>query len=440
MNKMKQRKNVVCLWILICLSLLIINGCDEGYRPSSDDVAYGTDGLVIEAAELQTTYYEGDYLNLELFVNNLGMYNNPSGKILIGGFDRNAIGISSDPILIPDVAAKSSFNPDGGTEVVKVDESKPLIIPIGIYYDPILQISSCYNYQTYASPNVCVLRDPEDVFICRPGTQFLDSQGAPIAVTEVTEEALENHVNIIVRIENLGEGEVVNPHDAVAFEECPYSLSFDDKDVVKVDMLIANLGEPDCTPSDGYVKLIDGEGMIACMFTTRTDTTHTTPVHITIDYAYTETIEVPIEIYATSEKLIPGHPGVSGTQVPYGTLPGEEELEGSSDCNCNIAEEQDFGGCVCLYIDGQEHDCDSEDVVKFSVDGNGYKLFEVRGSKDIIGCGTSQGEATTEDCPLQVYRYIPPYPATNGLHIWGRVKDSYSEYVRELCTIQRASN
>lgn len=430
---MKIKKYFTIAIIFLLTSLIF--GCGDD-RASTADVAYGTEGIIVEPTELHSIYYEDDYLNLELFVHNRGMYSNPAGKILVGGFDRNAIKIPADPIDLPEVIGKDPFLPEGGTEMIEVEETGPLVIPLGVYYDPILQISTCYIYQTTASPDICVLGDVEETFVCKPKTQYLNTQGAPVAVTEVTEEAMENHINVIAKIENLGDGTVVTADDVVAFENCPYSLGFNDRDIVKVTMFISNLGDPVCTPSDGYVRLINGEGMITCMFTKRDYTTYTTPVHIVADYAYTETIEEQIEIYARTEKLLPGHPGLGSSQVPYGTLPEQEEMEETGDCYCSPSNVAEWGGCVCLYINGKEHVCSHEEVVTIPA-SNGKISFEVRGTNDVIGCGDSPEEPS---CPTTVTYTADGYYYPTEIMIWGKMATgSKYPHIAEWCTIQAQS-
>ncbi|MFA6889217.1 MAG: hypothetical protein WC254_07005, partial [Candidatus Woesearchaeota archaeon] len=292
-------------YILILGFLLFVVGCTfyNNYTPEGqEEYRTGSEGVILTFLTDPLVFYDHQYLNLQLMVQNMGAYNSPEGKIVISGYDPAIVNINPDPIELPDdFYGKSYIAPEGATYFLTVEEDAPVTLNLGDSYESTLQASLCYTYQSIATPTVCLLYYPEDTNICRQDSIFLSSQGGPVAVIEVKQQYMQDQVRFTVLLQHLGDGTIVNPYDTEAYDACPFGLEKDDINHVNVKMEINELGDPECIPSNGYVTINEnGEGTIVCTFTLREQKTYTTPLRITLDYSYLSLIENDFAIHESS--------------------------------------------------------------------------------------------------------------------------------------------
>lgn len=159
-----------------------------------------------------------------------------------------------------------------------------------------LLMTNCYFYTTYASPMVCIDTDPytQREKVCRPNQiSFDSSQGAPVAITSVEQEAGGGQSTFRINIANVGRGEVYDPGEM--FKCSPYvgdRVRPDDKNVVYVgDIRIGNQRLTNCVP-EGVVRLQNGRGTITCTYPYQyaaANSAYETPLNIELWYGYSET-------------------------------------------------------------------------------------------------------------------------------------------------------
>lgn len=328
----KKRLGLIILFCL--LAVISIAGCDTKKGPKdgiNTDFVKSSDGLVMEFVK----NYPGDrYLvsgnpadphepiSIYVDIRNKGTYPdsgaNPfgNGKIFISGFDDNIIEFpngKSKPISNLYLSGVSQINPLGGLDTVEFSGNIIQDKLTADSYDPTIIATVCYPYITKAGPSVCVDPFPFDdrqQKVCKIGSQTLSSQGAPIAVTRVDQEAATNNIKFKISIKNVGKGDVLKPGNVV-IDKCSLSngkLDRRDFDIIKVNKI--QIGSVDlfssrkCGPfADGttdMVKLVNGEGFIICSLTVsdlgNAQSAYTTPLNIELGYSYRSMISKPIKV------------------------------------------------------------------------------------------------------------------------------------------------
>ena len=329
------KKTKIRLGILFVFLLFIFaTGCDlikkDKGSEVSTDFKRGAAGLVMEFVP----NYPGDrYIVSEgidedilimIDLKNKGTYPDGdhfgNGSIHISGFDSEIINMDKkrkdldEDMFLP---AASSINPLGGFSTVEF-EGKIIAKKITIdEYNPTILATACYPYVTKASPAVCIDPSPFDdrqEKVCHIGSQTLETQGAPVAITKIDQEASTNKIQFKIAIENVGSGDVLTPEDI--FGECdPWgfgTLGRKDFDRVqvktikvgKVDLWDADKSKNKCGPfadgSNDLIRLFNGEGFVICTLTVSEleggQSAYTTPLNIELEYNYRSTISKSISI------------------------------------------------------------------------------------------------------------------------------------------------
>ncbi len=423
----KPMKKIFFIFLLAAL-FFVLSSCGTSYSSQqADPYRSGTDGVVVSFLNDDFVFYDQQYLLLQLKLENKGAYDSPQGKVVLSGYDPTIVKISSEPIAIPeDFSGKNQYSPDGSVYFVQVPEDAPVSLPLGNTYTAALQASSCYTYQTIATPTACLLYNTEDTNICQQDTISLSSQGGPVAVTQVQQDYQQDQTRFTVTIQHLGTGKVLNAYDSDAYDACPFTLTSDHLNHVGVKMEINGLGEPTCVPSNGYVKLNqDGTGIIICTFTLREQRTYTTPLKITLDYGYFAVISQDMTIYESSSGTSEAGEIGSSSSSASSSSSSAETLSG--DCSCSDANMKKWGGCVCLYLNGEMYYC-SEGTAQIPASGSIGDIisYEVRGSGTVTKCGNSADPLT--DCP-----YVGSTSIPKKLSIYGTVNDGRT--VSERCNL-----
>jgi hypothetical protein len=277
-------------------------------------VSEGIDEDILIMIDLKNkgTYPEGDHFG--------------NGQIHISGFDSGIIDMDKkrkdlidEDMFLP---AASSINPLGGFSTVEF-EGEIIAEKITIdEYNPTILATACYPYVTKASPTVCIDPQPFDdrqEKVCHIGSRTLETQGAPVAVTKIDQEASTNKIQFKIAIENVGSGDVLTPAlDAKGkdiFGKCdPWnSETLGRKDFDRVQLKEIKIGNVDllsngkCNPfADGtkgttnLIRLFNGEGFVICTLTVSklgdAQSAYTTPLNIELEYNYRSTISKSISI------------------------------------------------------------------------------------------------------------------------------------------------
>jgi len=260
----------------------------------------GTQGVDIKFLDPEPEVYTGTEMNLQFEIFNKGAYDleDGFGKVVLSGYDGDAIKFSNfdydgkySEHALPFVMAKGLYAKDGGYDILEVTEDGEVSVPFGETYKPNIMATTCYLYETLASPTICVMSSVEEMKeqdeICRQTHTTMTDQGGPVAVTKVEEDILQQMLGVRITIENVGNGEVF---DQNAFTECPFNLERTQKDIVDVSIDLVDSGEPICEPKDMRVPLYFGKGTIYCRIPIEMHTSYTAPLDITLDYGYTSSI------------------------------------------------------------------------------------------------------------------------------------------------------
>ncbi|MBN4049240.1 hypothetical protein JYT91_01340 [archaeon AH-315-M20] len=322
------KRKIKFVILFLVLLLISISGCDRlGGQGSAKGSGTGTEGITINFLENspQDSYLvsseDEEPISVIVEVRNKGAYPQEEdenilsrGKIHISGFDRDIIRIEplSKSLRNDYLLGVSSINPEGGFDTA---EFEGFISPDKLVvdkYEPTILATLCYPYKTKASPTVCIDPSPFDdkqKKVCRIGSTQLSSQGAPITITSIDQEASSNKIQFKLNIKNEGDGDIIRIN---ALKKCdPYgdtsldkSEILERKDFDRVELIRATVGfsELECGPLDEgrFIRLFNGEGFVLCSLDRASfeevKTAYTTPLNIELKYGYRSTISKPIKI------------------------------------------------------------------------------------------------------------------------------------------------
>ncbi|MCH8003395.1 MAG: hypothetical protein IH934_02090 [Nanoarchaeota archaeon] len=217
----------------------------------------------------------------------------------------------------------SEINPKGGFDSTEFEGKIKADKIIVDQYDPVILATACYPYFTKASPTVCIDPFPfehREEKVCEIGSVTLSSQGAPIAVTKVEQEAATGKIQFKIHIKNVGDGDVIwNKDTSEDISKLDGLLNrcsplgggiLKRKDFDRVQLESIKIGNVDmfkerkCSPfadgTDNIVKLFNGEGFVICTLNVRDlgsiQSAYTSPLNIELRYAYRSTISKQIKI------------------------------------------------------------------------------------------------------------------------------------------------
>lgn len=421
----------------LLLFFFILGSCGTSYSSQqADPYRSGTEGVIVSFLNPDFSFYDQEYLHLQLKLENKGAYDSPKGKVVLSGYDPTIVKIAQEPIELPgDFFGKNQYSPEGSQYFIEVSEDGPVSLPLGNTYATTVQASSCYTYQTIATPTVCLLYNTADKNICQQETIALSSQGGPVAVTQVEQQYQQDQIRFTVIIQHLGSGKILNAYDTDAYDACPFSLTAAQLNHVGVKMEISGLNDPSCVPSNGYVTLNqEGTGIIICTFTLHEQRTYTTPLKITLDYGYLDSISEEMTIYesSASSSKEAANLGSSSSTSSSSSSSGLSKEASAGDCDCSDANMRIWGGCVCLVISGKTYYC-SEGRTQIPAGATiGENIeYEVHGSSTVTKCGDSANPST--NCPYTSSTSIP-----KKLSIYGTVTDGRT--VSERCNLVVSSS
>jgi hypothetical protein len=271
----------------------------------------GNDGLVVQFVKdvPPARVYSGEPLTVAFDVLNKGatsVGDNFKGYLYISGADPNIVQfVPSFNELV--VAGKGEVLGDGGYSTVSfntggVDNNGAVNLPGGTdSYKPKFIGTVCYEYETRASPVVCLDPDPFSTYAGEKACKVTDvslsgGQGAPIAVTQVEQMPTRGATQLKIHFKNVGKGKVVMS-DKISSSPPGPCIRVDPQDynyinkIDSYDVQISNTILSGCSPpiSDG-VRLTNNEGVIICKYSFNGDVTQafTAPISINLRYGYVE--------------------------------------------------------------------------------------------------------------------------------------------------------
>jgi hypothetical protein len=307
------RKISVILGILLLAFALI--GCGQAPGDTTRDLSAalkqansGTQGVLMKFAQgypPQRLYDVNNFVSL-IELENKGNYDLLGGDcfLKLTGFDPNIIRGADYVQSCGILGGKTEYNLDGGFNQIEYKSSN-IFLPTGTYeYSPNLNLVLCYDYQTKASATVCIDPQMYQIVSEQKACQTRDvslggGQAAPVAVSYVGVDNVGDKAIFEITVRNVGNGRVLSPYAPIA--SCG-DAHFDYQDLNKVNFRVEMTGGSliSCTPSDYTVRLNDaGSAKILCTFRVYGSTAYETPLRITLDYAYLDTLQKGIQIVQT---------------------------------------------------------------------------------------------------------------------------------------------
>lgn len=201
--------------ILVILLLVLVAGCVS--EKEEETFSRGIEGLKMSFLDgmPSDSLWANSQFNVGVMLENKGFADIEEGYLSPKGFSTKYIkGIEA--VRIPFLEGRSSVNPDGGRETIIFNgEITGLEDVVSDYIEQPIIITGCYIYRTLAAPNVCLSSNlyntEEDA--CRVEDVVLESQGAPVIVSEVNEEMVLKGDTVefyfTLHFKHVGEGSVV---------------------------------------------------------------------------------------------------------------------------------------------------------------------------------------------------------------------------------------
>lgn len=273
-------------------------------KESAETVYKGTKGLSMSFVKNNPPkiIYTTTPLNMLIEIKNEGTSNIAGGRLFLSGIDPKIIRLDRQ-FQTFNVEGKSKYNPSGGINIIEF-RSQAIYLPGGTdVYKPTILASACYEYQTQASPLVCIDPNPYSVLEKEACTvkniPMTGGQGAPVAVTNIEEEAVPGKANFIIHVSNQGGGVVIDK-SGYGMQNCPHNLRYEDLDTVYYKVTLSG-ASGDCRPIN-KIKLVNGKGTIFCSFSLPSGDApaYQTVLNIELYYGYLSQISQQIEIRSIS--------------------------------------------------------------------------------------------------------------------------------------------
>lgn len=300
--------------VVYCLILLVfVVGCTPKQPENPQDVAAVTRFVRSGSLGLDMRFvqnfppnqiYDTTNLPVLLELRNLGTFDLAGNKcfIQLSGFDQSIIRGMNVRQLCGELPGKSVYSLEGGFGTIDFNSGN-MILPADVdMYKPNIVATVCYEYQTIASPQVCV--DPQfyDLVATQKACQVRDfgvsgGQGAPVAVTYVNVDMMSNKAVFAIDIANVGGGRVVSPRAGI--DRCPVGLKYDEFDQVRFRVELSGGRLVQCSPKDFMVRLVNNKGKIVCTFDIGNTQAFETPLRVELDYNYVQTVSKTVEIVRT---------------------------------------------------------------------------------------------------------------------------------------------
>ncbi len=311
--------NKFLMVLSLMIIILLISGCGvpRGVEePRSYNYRTGSQGLVLSfPADGFTRLYEyEDDVRMLVEVRNRGAFPQPEetgefyGYIWVGGFDRSILELEPDTAnnVLDEFSleGKSPINMEGGRDAV-VFTGDVFGLPGGVpfYRTPII-VTATYEYKTIAAPTICVDPYPRSSEVREKVCQIYEygsmaisgSQGAPVAITSIEEDATSGYLLFRIHVQNVGGGLVIPIGDI--FEDPNLGYDWDELNRVYIgDVSVGNVPVDDCRPDD-YIKLENNRGYMLCRISTARlgSPTYKAPLNVELNYGYSSSVRKDIEI------------------------------------------------------------------------------------------------------------------------------------------------
>lgn len=321
-------KRFIVPFVLISLVLVSVGCTTREGEGGEENFRVGTRGLEMRFgvnSPPPRLYDDEDFrVIIELYNEGATDISGGNNRIYLSGFDSSIItGISTYGATIQDLEGKSMYNPQGDYDVVEINGYVRDLKSRNIdTLDQDLLVTACYNYETIAAPVVCIDPDPYSVTkeekVCDANyvVDFVGTQAAPVAVTNVQVEPAPKRTQFKIYVKNVGVGTVIKPGFGY-LDRCnpydPVGLDYNDVDYVRVDevkvgdMSIKGSCKPlenDMLRLQSYSQSPKGAssaaiGYMICELDGITGPAYTTPLRIKLSYGYRDSIVERVKLIQT---------------------------------------------------------------------------------------------------------------------------------------------
>ena len=306
-----MQKKRLLLIVLSALLVLTACGVPQGENPGQSAAALQAASTGFQGVEIQfmpnappNQIYDVNQLNAIVEVNNLGRFNlEPQNCFVeLSGYDSTIITGMNYRQSCGLLDGKNPYNLNGGYNQIEFKSGNILLPANTPTYTPTLRLAACYQYQTVATPQVCV--DPLFYTIssqqksCNPGSvQMSSSQAAPVADTNIYPQMLGGKALFDITIQNVGGGLVLSPFTSLL--SCPSNLGYQDENKVAYSVSMAGGTLISCKPESGVVTLNNGQGKMICQFSIGNSPSFETPLRIELNYNYMKSWLKSVQIVQT---------------------------------------------------------------------------------------------------------------------------------------------
>jgi hypothetical protein len=292
--------------ILLCLALF---GCvsNGGSNRKSNDVAEdyrtGTSGLMLSFMDgvPPDKILASSSLNVMIQINNKGAFNIEDASLYLSGYDKRYFFGQDQMSKVFSIEGRSQYNPDGDIkDIIEFKDDQIENVPKEIdSFQQTIKATACYYYETSANPEICInpnqysATSTEDV--CQINAVSLNNgQGAPIEVTKVEEELMDQKVVLKIYVRNSGGGTPFVADKA----NCHTSLKFNEIDMIQLkEVGFSNYDlTSSCRPNP--LRLSSGTGFFVCSkdLGELGKNSFVTPLKIRLGYNYRESITKTVDI------------------------------------------------------------------------------------------------------------------------------------------------
>ncbi len=301
------------------LALLLLAGCASKNDFLAVNVFTGTDGLTMQfmtnAPPAQV--YENGEFEIGIIARNQGIHNIANGFI-VATIEKDYMQFAEGDGRVPiQINGKSVYNTQGDEAYQMFKMNAKKLENQSRVHETNVAVTACYDYQTWATPTVCVDTDIYNMNTekkpCNIQDVEMTDQGSPVAVTKVEVKMLPAgdviKPTFKIYIQNKGIGHVIDKNriSNVCGSE---GLDYRDWNTVYVRAFLANT-ELSCKPTP--MRLDQQENYVVCSLDAglqKTAVAYSTLLNIFLDYGYTSTI--------SSKVAMVGQPvsGLSRTITP----------------------------------------------------------------------------------------------------------------------------
>ena len=236
---------------------------------------------------------DGQTYFFSLEITNIGAYTT-SPHIFLTGHDTNIIRLSSwNNRIVGPINGKDENYPQGGYSLI--EDQVPIVLPPeSESYPTTLKLTACYPYSTEANIPICVDPDPtnnrDDACISK-SVSTSGGQGGPIAVTMVVPNSNRGQASFSIKIQNLGDGDVILPGKV---DSCLSRLSPMEMDVVQITGARLGTNQLVCTPTT--IRLSNKVGTTTCKGAISAASSFTSNLILDMDYGYKNSILTPVSV------------------------------------------------------------------------------------------------------------------------------------------------